>query len=86
MSLEMKKQLLQELMDMMDDNMMSRFKKPGKEEGHEIEMSKMKVDGEELPTDIEVDDKAVEDEDKIDPEMLKQLIEMSESKDDKEGC
>lgn len=85
MSLEMKKQLLVELMDMMDDHMMSRFKKPGKEEGHEIEMSKMKVDGEEMPADIDME-KPVEDDDQIDPEMLKQLMEMNESKDDKEGC
>lgn len=80
--LEMKQKLLLELMDMMDDHMMSRFKKPGKEEGHEIEMSKMKVDGEEMPADIKVG----EDDDQIDPEMLKQLMEMNESKDDKEGC
>lgn len=86
MSLEMKKQLLVELMDMMDDHMMSRFKKPGKEEGHEIEMSKMKVDGEEMPAEIKVGEGESEDDDKIDPEMLKQLMEMNESKDDKEGC
>ncbi len=64
MSLEMKKQLLQELMDVMDSHMMSRFKKPGQEESIGAEMPK----SEEMPA--YVGDKPVEDDDQIDPEML----------------
>lgn len=85
MSMEMKKQILEELMGLMDDHLLSKFKKSGAD--HSIEVSKMKVGEDEMPAEIKMDDaknpEGEGDDDKIDPEMLKQLMEMQ---DDKENC
>lgn len=72
--MDMKKKVLEEIMGMMDDRTLSKFKKPDVEDDKGIELTKMKVEGDELPLDIEVAGQGEDEE--IDADMLQKLTEL----------
>ena len=84
--MDMKKKVLEEIMGMMDDRTLSKFKKPSVEDDKGIELTKMKVEGDELPLDIEVAGHKPEGEDEeIDADMLQKLTELL-GKDEQDKC
>lgn len=76
--MDVKSQVLEQIMDMMDDRILSKLKKPGMpDEEKSIEIEKVKVgEGEEGMSELA--EGQLEPDMDVDPEILKQLMSMHE--------
>jgi hypothetical protein len=78
--LDIKKEILQKLIDWADNEMLGGLQKPGAKEEPQMDVEAIAIKGEgEIPGKEE---KPVEEDEDMDPEMLEQLMAMHGDKDE----
>lgn len=79
--MDVKAEVLEQIMDMMDDRILGKLKKPEmpmEEDPKSIEIQKVKVGEEELDPSAVAEEKLESDDMEISPEILEQLMRMQE--------